>query len=357
MKQNENIAIFKLGGLGDILLATPAIRAMKKSFPDLDIIFITGKSNIGAIENNPFIKEIICIDDAKLFRGNFFEKISVCCELYKKIKPFNIKEIFILHKDWRYNFLFFLYGIKKRYGYKRDFKGLFLNYAATTNENEHDIEKYFKVFEFKPNYKRDNINMDLFPSKEDIEKVDNYLKQINNNNKKIAIMLGGAANAKEEMKSRRWSVNNYKILIQKLLDNPFNLFLIGSNNDKKYNEEILLSFEKYKNVNLFDVAGLFSISGTCEFLRRMDLLISHDCGPMHIGATANIPVLSIFGPTSPIEKAPITNNKSIAIWLKDKVKCIPCYFEGHYPECKKNYACMNLITPEMVFENVINILK
>ncbi len=349
---NNSIAVLKLGGLGDLLMASPAIRAYKKSFPKTKINFIIGISNKQVLKNNPYIDKIYYIDDFKIFRGNFLEKVNETLKLINIIKHISPDKIFVLHRDWRWNFISYLAKVKERYGFKRDFQGLFLTHSVQTSPDEHEIEKYLKIFSLQNEFKRDGIQMDIFPSNQDKEILMKIVGNFFKKEKVIAISPGGAANAKEEMDIRRWPIENYLSIAKKILhETNFNIVLIGGKNDTKLTEYI----QQLDNKRILNLAGKTNIQQTYIALKLSKVLITHDSGPMHIGAAANIPVISLFGPTYPIEKYPITNSNSIFIWKGNNLSCSPCYQDGKFANCTSK-ECMYKITVNEVFYKTMEVL-
>ena len=92
--------------------------------------------------------------------------------------------------------------------------------------------------------------------------------------------------------------------------------------------------------SLRDLIGIFS---------RARLAMGPDCGPMHIAAAAGIPVISLWGATSPIRSAPWNSE---AFVIQGEAACSPCYVR----RCPIGRACMQRITPERVLEVVQKIL-
>ena len=345
------VVFIKMGGLGDLLMLTPAIRAYKKSFPDVEIHFIVGKSNLQVLKNNPYIDKLYFVDDSKIFRGNLRKKISETVKLIKLIKTISPDKIFVLHRDWRWNLVSFLAGVKERYGFKRDLKGLFLTHAVETSQEEHEIMKYLKVFSMQEGFKEDGVKMDIFPSDTDAKSLEKIAGGFLKEGIIIAVSPGGAANVKEEMDIRRWPLENYFHLVEKIIENTiYKVLLIGGKNDILLTQK--LEIDKNRILNL---AGKTNIQQTYLALKLCKVLVTHDSGPMHIGAAAGIPVISLFGPTYPIEKYPITNLKSIFIWKGKELPCSPCYKDGKFPSCKTK-ECMYRISVDEVFDKVMEVL-
>ena len=87
-----------------------------------------------------------------------------------------------------------------------------------------------------------------------------------------------------------------------------------------------------------------------EIVRRCDLMITNDTGPRHIAAAFDVPVITLFGPTHP-EWTEIYYARERQ--LSVKVFCGPCQKKV----CPLDHRCMKLLTPAMVFEAAINLLR
>jgi len=345
------VVFVKQGSLGDILMLTPSLRAFRRSFPSERIVFIVGKSNYQVLQKNPYIDELIFIDDYKIFQGRLWQKALESLKLLKTIKRYDPDEIYIFQRDWRWNFVAFLSGVKKRYGFRRDLKGLFLTHFADTTQEEHEIYKYFKVLEMKKGFEVDGVAMDVFYNKEDGQTLKNLLGKFLNS-EIISIAPGGALNVSSQMDTKRWPLEYYKILLEKIFRNTdYKVLLIGDKKDKQFTSKLVLDSN-----TICDIAGKTTVSQTYLVLKKSKVLITHDCGPMHIGAAAGIPVISLFGPTYPVEYCPITNSNSTYIWKGKTLECSPCYKHGYFPECKHK-KCMYMIEPDEVFDKALSIIR
>ncbi len=157
--------------------------------------------------------------------------------------------------------------------------------------------------------------------------------------------------SKKSYASRVWSIENYAKLIEKLV-NIYNAKIIffGSKDDVT----IVNRIKSKTKVKIYNSAGLTNLTQAIALIKKCKLFITHDCGLMHIAYIANIPIISIFGPTDPRRWAPL-NKHSIYIW-KDKVKCEKCAIYGKFPYCDKHIST-DSVKPEDVLVYVKKILK
>ena len=94
------------------------------------------------------------------------------------------------------------------------------------------------------------------------------------------------------------------------------------------------------------------MSEMIEWLRRADLVISNDTGPLHVAAALNRPVLAIYGPSDPLYTGP--HNQAAGVLQAKDLPCVPCMKQT----CayREPLACLRSIKPEQVCSHAISIL-
>lgn len=353
-----NILIIRLDHIGDCILTTPAIKYLRKKFPDAHISILVNSVSVEIIKNNPDIDEYIVYDalwfkrsasarplrDSVAF-GNIFN-------LIKKLK----KEKFDLAVDFRGDirniFLAFLSGIKKRVGYGIGGGGFLLTKEVEYISGIHEVEKNINVAEGIADAKGSLFNgepsdIDLQPvlylTKENEDAIDGFFKE--NNIKKaeglaeedflIGIHPGTGT------QSKLWSEDKWSKLADRLID-LYNakIIITGSLEEKGMLTEISKNM-KNKPVLAYDL----SLSQLSALIKRYKFLISVDSAPMHIASAFAIPVVAIMSAINKKEEWGPIGEKNVII-QKD-VPCKSCELE----ECS-NHICMSLITPEEVIESI-----
>jgi ADP-heptose:LPS heptosyltransferase len=343
--------VLKIGGLGDILMATPAVRALKKSCPDARVTFLVGRSNKQVMADNPYVDNLLDIDDRTIFKtglsgGPLVEALRVVRRI-RQLKP---DEIFVLHRAWQWNLLAKMAGVPIRYGFQRDLRGSFLTHATPSPTGMHETLRYLKVFGQKPGFHADGPEMNLFPNRGDASRVA-QITSLCRGRRLIAVAPGGAMNVKEQRSISRWPLASYEALIRRLLaETECMVVLIGGAGDRPFTDALRLD-----PFRVIDTAGILNLQQSYLLLKCAHAMVTHDCGPMHLGAAARIPVVSLFGPTLPAEKAPITNRLSIALWKGSEMRCSPCYQDGRFPDCRST-ECMCRISPDEVLRHILEIL-
>jgi lipopolysaccharide heptosyltransferase II len=346
-----HILVFKQGGMGDLLMASPGLRALRKSLPQAHISFAVGRSNSRVLDNNPYIDELIEFDDDYIFKIGRFNQIKQAFRLWRRVRRLRPDAVVILHRDLRWNLLFFLAGVPNRYGFDRYLNGAFLTKSAPALAEGHEIEKYLRVFALVDGFQADGLIMDLFPTTEDEKIVENLLAP-HIGGTMVALAPGGAQNIKESRDLSRWPLDRYRTLVEKILaQTNLTVVLIGGPDDRKWTESLCLDENR-----VMDTAGRLTVQQSYLVLKACRTMVTHDCGPMHIGAAAEIPIVALFGTTHPNDKAPLTDPLGVVIWKGRDMDCSPCYHEGRFPDCS-HLDCMRNIEADEVLEAIKGILK
>jgi heptosyltransferase II len=137
--------------------------------------------------------------------------------------------------------------------------------------------------------------------------------------------------------SKRWPSAAYATLAQRLTSDGFQVWVLGSPNEKQLAAEIA------GNSGARDLTGP-DLRDAIMALAAATAVVSNDSGLLHVAAALGTPTVGIFGPTSPWHWAPL-NPLAAVVETKSDLPCRPC----HKPVCRlAHHRCMRDITPEEV---------
>lgn len=356
----DRILIIKLGAIGDLLMVTPAVRAIKKSNQSAHIALLVGKSAKSAIKNNPYIDEFIECDDSIIYKARSLQKARYVLSLLSLLREKKFDTVIVLHRDWRFNFFAFLCGIPERVGFDRNGEGRFLTKKVTVSGIKHNIDQYLEVIK-AIGIRDDGKGMNFIISNEAEKAADEILtkKGLKKGDINIGVLAGGASNIKTEMPIKRWPVGNYAELSSKIAADGYKVMLLGTDSDRPAAEAILKHVSEGLNrgnvaKNILDLTGKTTLEQTAAVMKKCNVIVTHDSGPMHLASAVDVPVISIFGPTDPREYYPLSRN-SYYFWNVENIKCAPCYEDGRFPDCN-DPICMKAVTVEQVYEKVKDII-
>ena len=103
------------------------------------------------------------------------------------------------------------------------------------------------------------------------------------------------------------------------------------------------------------LAGKTSIPELAALLKRCDLFLGGDSGPLHLASALGVPSVSIYGPTDPANSGPLGANARV---LRGSAECIPCYDLGRPAACwRGDLLCMSQVHADQVFEAAREMLE
>ncbi|MGB9822822.1 glycosyltransferase family 9 protein [Thermodesulfovibrio sp.] len=326
----KNILVVSSTAIGDTLMSTPAIRAVRERYPHAKIIAHFNIKNMELFENNPHIDGII-----PYYGG--WKKFFKTVREFRKHK-FDVALIFHGNEP-QATPMAYLGGarfilkvpISKKFGF-------LLSNKTNGFDNpweHHGIDVRLKAASFI-GCDTNNKEMVLLVDKEDREKIEKFLKKIKIENKrKIVCFQVGAAT-----KFKIWPKENFIELGKKLIEynKSIVILILGSKQEKKLCETIA------KNIgeNAISLSGKLSLKELRALIERTDLLVTNDTGTMHIAVALKIKTVSLFCPTHAWGVGPIQDLHLHKIIEKPR-PCNPCITK----KCKNPY-CMNLIKVEEV---------
>jgi len=339
MKNNkkipQKILLVRTDRIGDVVLTTPAIRAVRKNFPESFLAMMVQPYTYEVVKNNPNLDEVIIYDKRgiqKSFWGSFkFARVL-------RRKKFDL--VFIFHPTNRVNIITFLAGIPERIGYDRKYGFLLTRRIADEKHKgeKHEIDYNLDVTATR-GISADSKKIEMFLTEEE---EDFALKFFHDNgvdiDSPLVAMQPGAS-----CPSKRWPLTNFAEVGRKLMESgPVNFVIIGSNS-----ESLLLGKLKQSLKGKAIIAQGFSLGNLAAILKCSRLLISNDTGPVHIAAAMKTPCIVIFGRKqpglSPGRWRPWGDEH--VIFHKD-IGCEICLAHN----CTKDFQCLKSIKPEEVFQ-------
>lgn len=323
----NKILIIRLSSLGDILLTTPLLRALKKINPQLEIDSLVRQEYKDVLSLNPNLHELF------LFTRNDIENLKLINRLREK----NYNLIIDLQNNFRSRGITSnLKGAKLRFDKKSFQKILLVKAKFNLLRNEPLIpERYAKVID---GLSLDNLGLELFTDK-------TPSADIQNKNNLIGLCPGARHFTK------RWPVEYYIQLGQYLIQNNFDVVLFGGRIDSEVCKKITKEAPEIINLQNDD-----NILQTAADMKLCKAIVCNDSGLMHTAAAVGLKVLTIFGSSVKEFGFAPYNAKSLLI-ENNSLSCRPCSHIGRENCPEKHFACMKEIKPEFVFNELIKFIK
>jgi heptosyltransferase-2 len=345
----KNILIIQTAFLGDVILVTPLVKAVKKVFPDCFLSFLLIPQAKEVLAHNPYVDEVIVYDKKGDEKG-----ISSFFALVKKIKDKNFDLSIIPHRSLRSVFLAYFSKIPNRIGFDRSSGSFLLTQKIRYVSNLHEIERDLSLLS-ESIHSGKELNFDLseklpklFPSKEDFYFAEKFLEneKISEKDKIVGIAPGSV------WATKRWLPERFAEVADLLMEKEnIKAVLLGGKEDGSLCQKIADLMKKKPSI----AAGKTNILQSSALISKCELLLSNDSAPVHLGVAMRRPVIAIFGSTIPeFGFGPYGENNVI---LQKELYCRPCGIHGKRKCPEKHFKCMKEITTEEVLEAILSKLS
>ncbi|MBI4431183.1 MAG: lipopolysaccharide heptosyltransferase II [Candidatus Omnitrophica bacterium] len=338
--EDQRILIVKIGALGDIVLATPSLRMVRKRYPSAHIALLADRKFYKIIGSCPYMNEIILVD-----RDKSWKTLAGFLQLSRRLKKSGFDISIDLQNTAKTHLLCALAGIRTRVGYRRIWTGRFLTHGAGRFRDVlPPIAHQFRVLQLVNIHDFDDT-LNLWPSEEASASVETKLdSEWVNPSQRLAGFVLGASN---RWATKQWPLSKFAELAGRLsAEMGVRVVLVGSATDRYLAEE----FKKQSPVPVVDMVAHTDLDELTALIQKLDVLITGDSAPMHIAAAVKTPLIALFGPTNPKRHVPPGTGHTV---MYKQVACSPCY----RTTCQVGHICMKNITVEEVFRAVESRLR
>jgi heptosyltransferase-2 len=320
-------------------MAIPAFRAVREIFPYAKIFLIVRPYVVKLVEGLPYFDAIIEYDPKGRDRG-----VRPYISIVKRLKKEQFDIAIILPNSFASAFIPFLSGIPQRIGYNEDGRGWLLTGRIESPREAGEkvpvpmVDRYMKICEYL-NGKISPHRAQLVLSKGAEGKAKEIHAQygIGEGERNVLITPGAAFGS-----SKLWKAEYFAQVADWLIERYRCKVLIAPGPGE---EEIAKKMEesmKHNPVNLLD--EIVPLDLLASLIKMSSLLITNDTGPRHLAFALERPAVVIMGPTDPRYSSCHVDEKTVI--LRKELDCVPC----HLKQCPTDHRCMDLITPDEVFE-------
>jgi lipopolysaccharide heptosyltransferase II len=318
----KRICIFKIGAIGDVLMSTPMVHALRQRFPKARIDYWTGQWSAPVLAGNHDLDKVIAFDDAAFYK----KRPDLVLTLARQVAAQQYDLMLLLDKHWSLGVFGRLCRVPMRIGFDREGEGFAHTIAVPYGPVKHEIEYYLDLAKAAGARPVMRPKLELTVSAKDHGFAKAFFKKHRlNPQKTIGIVAGGARNPGQQMAIRRWPVERFAEVARALAQAGWQLVLIG----KSPGDDDVLPALQRAVPQAVNAIGNFTLHRSSALLKLCRLVICNDSGPMHLAAAVRTPTISIFGATDPHRKAPLGQNHR---WLWKPVDCTRAEMYGVYAE-------------------------
>jgi heptosyltransferase-2 len=332
-----NIAIFLPNWIGDVVMATPALRALRGHFGHARFVGLCRPYVAGVLEGSPWLEQMFFLD----CRGPWAYRWPALAWQLRREK---VDLAILFPNSFRSAFVAWLGGSRRRIGFDRDWRGRLLTERLAP---QRDIHGGFKPCPIIDDYNRlvecagcppPGHRMELFTTPSDERAADQVWDKFDLSAREEVICLnpGAAFGA-----AKHWPAEHFARLAQDLADQRGSGVLVLCGPGEREMARRIAGLAARGSVHALADEPL-SLGLTKALVRRCSLLVTTDSGPRHFAAAFDRPVVTLFGPT---HIAWTDTYFPKAVNLQKQVPCGPCQKRV----CPLDHRCMTELSPKEVF--------
>ena len=327
---DERILLIRFGSLGDVVLTTPAIRAVRKAFPAAYIAMLVGDRSGDIVSANPHL------DDVIVFR----REVKALSETRRAAAMLQERHFSIsidMQRKFRSSLLAYLSKAKLRIGYHQP-GGFLCSVKIPSIKSKHVVDRNLDLL--KPlGITEANREPEMFFSDEDRDYAyDIFQSRGLTRESPIIGMFPGAG-----WPLKCWPAGRFAAIGDLAAEKCNARAVIFSGPGEEHIVDNVAQNMRAEAVLMKDKVTLRQLGA---MLQKCDLFLSNDTGPMHVSVAAGTATIGLFGPGDYIGFRPLGDKHAM---IRGDAPCSPCkLFNG---KCKDN-ICMKSITVDEVWENV-----
>lgn len=340
----RNILVIRLDGIGDVIFSTPLYEALKKKYPDAELSILVSIQAKGIIEINPYVDNVLVLKRTWFSHSgwfNYYENFSILGKIRKENFDIGID----LRGDIRNILLMFFGKVRYRVGYGITGGGFLLNKMLSYEKDIHEVDKNVKLIE-ELGCEVVDKSLQIYYSQSDEERVINLLEREHVSKGDILLAIHMEAG----YPSKSWKKERFIQMLQEMNKRNYGKIILigtGKNNTNFHNIHEQLKF------NYINTIGKLNIRQLAALLKRCEVLISCDSGPVHVATAVGTSCIVLFSGTTDLKQwSPFNNNVNRVIY-KD-VECSPCEMRI----CPQStHLCMDKIKVEDVLLELDEIFR
>jgi lipopolysaccharide heptosyltransferase II len=341
------ILVVRVDLLGDTVLSTPAVRALRRGYPHARIDMLVQPAMTGVLLSDPDLDEMIGYNPHVWRSPSAWLRPRTWLAGRALVRRLRAKryDLAISVSGDIGSIVTRLTNARRRVGYAGEAYGGFLTDpipGARYRTHQHEVRYVLRLAEAAGGITAPEDAVPHLP-------VDPHARQA------VATMLAegrerlgapgpiitmhaGARNGQ----AKRWPLGHFAALAEQLWrEHQALVVLTGAPHEAALAEDVI----QRARAPILNLAGRTTVPELVALLAASDVVVSGDSGPMHIACAVGTPVVALHGPTDPAHSGPTTAN---ALVVRQRLWCAPCYDASATAECRfGNPVCMKQLAPRM----------
>jgi heptosyltransferase-2 len=321
--------------IGDAVMATPALGALRSTFPQATLVVAAPPRVADLFHHHPCCDAVMVFDKARNHRG-----IGGLLRFTSEVRRQRFDLAILLQNAFEAGIIAWLSRIPLRAGYRSDHRGALLTHPVAVGKAQrelHHTRYYLHMLEALGIRGGDGrLRLQLTVQEQ------SWAQTVLEAGDWLAINPGAAYGS-----AKRWFPQRFAAVADHLAAKwRARVVLTGSEAEIGIGREI----ERAMRTQPLNLIGRTTLRQLMAILAQCRLLITNDSGPMHLAAALGTPLVAIFGPTDHTTTSPLTPACRI---VRQELPCAPCLLR----HCPTDHRCMDRITVQDVVSAADELLR
>ncbi|MEM9242426.1 MAG: lipopolysaccharide heptosyltransferase II [Pseudomonadota bacterium] len=350
MPYPKKILIIGPAWIGDMIMSQSLFKQLQQKNPDCVIDVVAPAATYPLLQYMPEIRQGFCLS-LKHKQFGFWQRLK----LAKSLRGQHYDEAIVLPNSWKSALLPFLAGIQCRRGWHGESRYILLNDRQRLNKQglRLQVQRFLALSDQFTGNTQQNWQLtleelskaNLFPhmivsAKRQSAVVDKFKLPTD---KKIIALCPGAAYGN----SKKWPAEYFATVASTKVKEGYQIYLLGALTDK----DTAAIIQNQCHHNCINLVGKTSLSEAIDIISLTQAVVTNDSGLMHIACALALPVVALFGSSSPTFTPPLSPFAQI---LSINISCSPCFQR----ECPLgHHRCMRDLLPNSVIKTLDNVLS
>ncbi len=341
--QFSRILLVRLRQIGDVVFTTPAVRAIRRRFPDAHLTYLVEPAAAPIVVGNPHLDDVLIVP-----RTGWWGDLR----LGRRLRAAAFDLAIDFHGGPRASLLTWMSGAPERIGYDVAGRGwLYTRRVARSRAllPRHSVRSQWDLLEAlgigAPDLEADRVEMPVDPRAE--RSVEDRLRQAGVTERDTLVVVHVSAGNP----FRRWPAASFAELIERLVAaRPDRRVVVTSGPSEVLAADRVVDLARRQ----LGPAGTLQVLACGEFtlvelralIARASVYVGGDSGPAHLASASDIPIVTLYGPTLPARSAPWRPATLVAEAVQvDGLPCRPCDQRRCAPG---DFRCLTRIAPAEV---------
>jgi lipopolysaccharide heptosyltransferase II len=337
LPEAARVLVIETGLMGELLVVTPALRAIKKSRPGAEVTVMAAPGSAPVLISNPHVDRLLPL--SKRERAGLIGLVRLAFW----IRAQRFDAVFVLHTSFRSALAAFLGGVPLRAGLSCEGRGFLLTHRTPRDRSAYEVDEHLRAVGLL-GVPSDGRSLEIHLTDDERSEAAGLLRDVAG--RSFAILHPGASR-----ETRRWPAERFAEVGARLVGEPEMeaVYVVGPG-ERALGERV----ERWYSRARLDRPVVISprnVRVLAAVFELASVVVANNTGPMHVAAAVGVPGVFLHGPT-PVERWHPPGSRYVPVFAEE-VSCRPC----DSPRCgEKSLLCMEAIGVDEVFEAVTGLL-